>query len=260
MNKKFLSLLLGAVSLAGLEASENSIATGTQVTLNQDIRDSLPENVSKQLEQFVKGSKEMMDQYNGFVAVLDKAVKANKGLKESDKERILDALTYAAQCHQFQTRKNAKKTPYITHPIGVAESIITVGKVYDADVIIAALLHDTIEDTQATFQDIRSRFGDKVEGYVREVTDDKSLSSAKRKKLQIIHAPGKSKGAAIVKLSDKLYNLNNLLQDPPEEWTRERIDQYFQWAQSVVDNLPEANQPLKTEVHKVIQEYWKKQA
>ena len=260
MKKTFLSLLLGTISLAGLNASPASLASATQVQLSEVSRDSLKESVSKQFHTFVNGSKEMMDQYEGFVSVLQEAVKQNKGLKESDIERILDGLSYAAECHQFQKRKNAKATPYISHPIGVAESIITIGRVYDADVIIAALLHDTIEDTQATFHDIRARFGDRVEGYVREVTDDKSLSSAKRKKLQIIHASEKSKGAAIVKLSDKLYNLNNLLRDPPVEWTRDRIDQYFQWAQTVVDNLPEANKPLKEEVHKVVKEYWKKQA
>lgn len=260
MNKTFLCFILGATSLAGLQASSTQIASNTQVQLVDESRDSLKDSVSKQFQSFVKDSKEMMDQYENFVSILNKAARENKGLKESDVERILDAVSYAAECHQHQTRKNAKKTPYITHPIGVAESIITIGKVYDADIIIAALLHDTIEDTQATFQDVRSRFGTKVEGYVREVTDDKSLSTAKRKKLQIIHAPEKSKGAAIIKMSDKLYNLNNLLQDAPIEWTRERIDQYFQWAQSVVDNLPESNKPLKEEVHKVIQEYWQKQA
>lgn len=260
MKKTFLCFLLGATSLAGLQASSTQVASNTQVQLVEESRDSLKDSVSKQFKSFVKDSKEMMDQYENFVSILHKAARDNKGLKDSDVERILDAVSYAAECHQFQTRKNAKKTPYIAHPIVVAETIVTVGKVYDADIIIAALLHDTIEDTQATFQDIRSRFGDKVEGYVREVTDDKSLSAAKRKKLQIIHAPDKSKGAAIIKMSDKLYNLNNLLHDAPIEWTRERIDQYFQWAQSVVDNLPEANKPLKAEVHKVIQEYWKKQA
>ena len=260
MKKTFLSLLLGTISLTGLSADPASLASATQIQFSEASRDSLKDSISKQFHTFVNGSKEMMEQYEGFVSVLQEAVRQNKGLKESDVERVLDGLSYAAECHQFQKRKNTKGTPYISHPIEVAESIITIGKVYDADIIIAALLHDTIEDTQATFHDIRARFGDKVEGYVREVTDDKSLSSAKRKKLQIIHAPQKSKGAAIVKLSDKLYNLNNLLRDPPVEWTRERIDQYFQWAQTVVDNLPDANKPLKEEVHNVVKEYWKKQA
>lgn len=260
MNKKFFSLFLSSLSLVGLEAAPTSIASTTSVQLSETSRDSLRESVSKQFSVFVQGSQEMMDQYTGFVSALEEAVKDRKGLKESDMERILSSLTFAAQCHQHQTRKNAKKTPYITHPLAVAEKIVTVGKVYDADVIIAALLLDTIDDTHATFQDIRSRFGDRVEGYVRELTQDKSLSTVKRKKLQIIQAATRSKGAATIKLSEKLYNLNNLLQEPPTEWTRERIDQYFQWAQSVVDNLPDANQPLKDEVHKVIQEYWKKQS
>jgi hypothetical protein len=260
MKMKFLTLFLSSISLVGLEASPTATGSATTAFLSESSRDSLKDSVSKQFSVFVQGSQEMMEQYNGFVLALEDAVKDNKGLREADMERILDSLTFAAKCHQHQTRKNAKKTPYITHPLTVAEKILTLGKVYDADVIIAALLLDTIDDTHATFQDVRNRFGDKVEGYVRELTQDKSLSTVKRKKLQIIQASSKSKGAATIKLSEKLYNLNNLLQDPPSDWTRERIDQYFQWAQSVVDNLPEANKPLKDEVHRVIQEYWKKQA
>ncbi len=257
MLKKFLSFFLSAVSLLSLPLSSDAVAAGSSIELS---RDSLRENVNKEFNEFVKGSKDMMNQYDGFIAVLDKVIKEDKGLKLSDRERILDAVTYAAKCHQMQTRKNAKKTPYVSHPMMVAESVITIGKVYDADVIIGALLHDTIDDTQATFHDIREKFGSKVEGFVREVTEDNTLSAVKRKKMQIIHASEKSMGASVISMADHLYNLNNLLQDPPVDWTRDRIDQYFQWAQTVVDNLPEGSVLLKAEVHRVMQEYWKKQA
>lgn len=255
--KNFLYWLVSAASVIAIESPLEVIAVETRIEKTQD---SLTENVSKEFREFVKGSQDMMNQYEGFIAVLDRAIKENKGLKASDRERVLDAVTYAAKCHQMQTRKNAKKTPYVSHPMMVAESVMITAKIYDADVIIGALLHETIDGTQATFQEIREKFGSRVEGFVREVTEDTSLSTAKRKKLQIIHASEKSMGAAVINMADHLYNLNNLLQDPPMDWTRDRIDQYFQWSQTVIDNLPEGSIPLKQELHRVIQEYWKKQA
>ncbi|NDD57770.1 MAG: bifunctional (p)ppGpp synthetase/guanosine-3',5'-bis(diphosphate) 3'-pyrophosphohydrolase [Chlamydiae bacterium] len=258
--KKFLCYFLGIASLVGAQATSAAVAANTQVAQLETSRDSLRESVSKQFQEFVKGSKEMMNQYDGFINTLNKAIKEDKGLKAKDLDRILDAACFAAECHQHQTRKNAKQTPYVSHPIAVAESVVSIGKVYDADVIIAALLHETIDDTHATFSEIRERFGTKVESIVREVTEDKSLSSIKRKKIQIIQAPTRSEGASVVQMADQLFNLNNLLYDAPTDWPRERIDQYFQWSQSVVDNLPEASKSLKDELHRVIKEYWKKQA
>ena len=257
MNKKFLAILLGATSMIGINAAQPQIAAASRM---EESKDSLKDSVSKQFKVFVKGSKEMMSQYEGFLSSLKETKKEKNGLSDADIERILEALCYSAECHQAQVRKNAKKTPYISHPLSVAQSIVKLGKVYDADVIMAALLFDTIHDTHATFFDIRQKFGDKVEGYVRELSEDMNLSAAKRKKLQIIQASSKSKGAATIKLSEKLFNLNNLMHEPPMEWTRDRIDQYFLWAQALVESLPEANKPLKEEVHKVIAQYWKKQA
>ena len=257
--KKIMCLLLSVASIAGLNADPITLASSVKVEQTES-RDSLKDSVSKQFKEFVKGSKEMMLQYDGFVTALQNAAKENKGLSDKDVERILDAVSYSAECHQMQFRKNAQKTPYVSHPMSVAQTILTVGQVRDGDIIIAALLHDTIDETHATYQDIRSRYGSKVEGMVREVTEDKTLSSAKRKKIQIIQAPNKSSGAAIISLSDQIFNLNNLLQNPPIDWTRERIDQYFQWVQSVVNHLPDANAPLKEEANKLIKEYWKKQA
>jgi guanosine-3',5'-bis(diphosphate) 3'-pyrophosphohydrolase len=138
----------------------------------------------------------------------------------------------------------------------VADNLLSIGKVRDADVIIAALLHDTVEDTETSLEDILERFGTRTEGFVREVTDDKSLPKQTRKQLQIEHAPHKSAGAAQIKLGDKLYNLRNLIENPPEEWESQRIDEYFQWAQKVVDNLPWVNGSLKKAVDETIAQYW----
>ena len=255
--KSLVWFLVGVFSLSNI-----SIRASTQTVEieRSQSRDSLKENVSKEFREFVHGSKEMMYQYEKFVDTLNRAVKENRGLTEKDAEKILDALVYSAKCHQQQIRKNLQKTPYVSHPISVAEIVLTLGQVRDKDIIIAALLHDTIENTQATYQEISKRFGSKVEGYVREVTLDKDLSSVKKKKLQIIQAPNKSKGAATVLLADHAFNLNNLIQDAPADWTRERIDLYFQWVQSVVDRLPDANSGLKANVNQIIDQYWQKQS
>jgi guanosine-3',5'-bis(diphosphate) 3'-pyrophosphohydrolase len=211
------------------------------------------------VEKFAHANANVLKQFDRFKESLQKSY-SDKSMSKEDVELVLQGVAFAAEKHQAQTRKNADHTPYIIHPIGVADSIVRIGGVHDAKILVAALLHDTVEDTDTTFEEISKQFGDKIADYVKEVTDDKSLPTRARKKMQIIHAFHKSKGAAIIKLSDKLYNLNNLLQDPPKDWTRERIDQYFQWAQTVIENLPSANDDLKQAVHDVIAEYWEKQA
>jgi guanosine-3',5'-bis(diphosphate) 3'-pyrophosphohydrolase len=172
---------------------------------------------------------------------------------------ICSGIDFAAEKHRFQTRKNKEKTPYISHPLGVAYNLMEVGEVRDPSVIIGALLHDTVEDTQTTFDEIENKFGKLVVGLVKEVTDDKSLAKEARKRLQVINAAHKSKGAAQIKLADKLYNLNDLFNNPPADWTQTRIDRYYEWAQSVVDRLPEANDKLMDAVDDVINDYWEKQ-
>ena len=190
-----------------------------------------------------------------FIAELRQLL-SNGEILEHEVARILHAMSFAAEKHQSQTRKGAGQAPYIIHPIGVAHTLATLGQVRDPDVLIAALLHDTVEDTNTSFEEIRAQFGGRVESIVRELTDDKSLPKDERKYLQIVNAPHKSPEAAQIKLSDKLYNLTDLLNDPPPGWSAERIDTYFRWAQQVVDALPEANAPLKQAVDEVIAAYF----
>jgi len=192
----------------------------------------------------------VLAQYETFAMNL--AALEGKELSKEQINHIREAIRFSAIKHSLQTRKNAEQTPYIIHPIGVADSILTIGKVYDPEIIIAALLHDTVEDTDTSFEEIKETFGPVVEGYIREVTDDKSLPKEVRKQLQIDHASHKSEGATIVKLADKLYNLDSLHEDPPADWPKERIDEYFAWAKQVVDNLPPVNQPLKDAVDQTI--------
>lgn len=196
-------------------------------------------------------------QYDHFTEALLQAYLAGEGLIHKDLYRIIEAIEFSAQKHQFQTRKDPDSTPYIIHPIGVANNLLTIGNVRDPDIIIGALLHDTVEDTNTTFEEIEEKFGSRVTGFVSEVTDNKLLPQQSRKQLQIEHAPHKSAGAAQIKLADKLYNLIDLAQSPPPGWEKARVNAYFTWGQAVVDNLPWVNKPLKKAIDEVIQRYRK---
>src|SRR5579872_4517741 len=101
---------------------------------------------------------------------------------------VLKALAFAAHKHRKQRRKDAEASPYINHPIALANLLANEADVDDPVVICAALLHDTVEDTQTTFQELELEFGLEITNIVREVTDDKTLPKAERKRLQILHA------------------------------------------------------------------------
>ena len=107
----------------------------------------------------------------------------------------------------------------------------------DTATLAAALLHDTIEDTDTTAQDLETAFGQEVAGVVVEVTDDKKLDKAERKRLQIVHAPHISRRAKLVKLADKICNLRDISRSPPTDWSIERRREYFEWAMKVAIGL-----------------------
>lgn len=131
---------------------------------------------------------------------------------------------------------------------GVAHILTDLGKVTDLAVIQAALLHDTVEDTDTTLDEIKEHFGDEVARIVDEVTDDKSLPKMERKRLQIEHAPHASHKAKLVKLADKLYNLRDLQRATPTGWSNERIQEYFVFAYNVVAGLRGVNTPIEREL------------
>lgn len=151
--------------------------------------------------------------------------------------RVLDALAFAAEKHRDQRRKDAHAAPYINHPIALAQVLCREGKVCDADVICGALLHDTLEDTDTTAEELEARFGEHVRAIVEQVSDDKSLPKQERKRLQIVHAAGISDAAKLVKLADKICNLRDVADNPPSGWGLARRQDYFDWAKEVVDRL-----------------------
>ncbi|XP_072320813.1 guanosine-3',5'-bis(diphosphate) 3'-pyrophosphohydrolase MESH1 [Eucyclogobius newberryi] len=155
----------------------------------------------------------------------------------SDAVLLLETVNFAAEKHRNQRRKDPDATPYINHPIGVARILSHEAGVTDVCVLQAALLHDTVEDTDTSLQELDTCFGPVVSRIVSEVTDDKTLPKAERKRLQVEHAPHCSPQAKLVKLSDKLYNLRDLDTSTPVGWTEQRVQEYFVWACDVVKGL-----------------------
>jgi len=150
---------------------------------------------------------------------------------------LIGALSFAADKHRNQRRKDKEASPYINHPIMLARILSVEGGVDDALVLCAAVLHDTIEDTETRYEELVSQFGREIADVVREVTDDKALPKAERKQLQIEHAPHLSRAAKLVKLADKIANVRDVADHPPSEWPMERRREYFDWAKRVVDGL-----------------------
>ena len=158
---------------------------------------------------------------------------------------ILKAAHFAAQKHKDQRRKDKEVSPYINHPISVAKIISEIGNIEDPEVLAAALLHDTIENTETTVDELIDNFGERVCSLVQEVTDDKNLPKMERKQRQIEHAKEISEGAALIKLGDKISNVTDITNTPPTDWDSNRRLEYFEWAEKVINNCPKVNTSLE---------------
>jgi guanosine-3',5'-bis(diphosphate) 3'-pyrophosphohydrolase len=150
---------------------------------------------------------------------------------------VIKALVFAADKHRNQRRKDANASPYINHPIALANVLANEAGIEDGRVLIAAILHDTIEDTETSEQDLIREFGKDVADVVLEVTDDKMLPKAERKRLQIEHASRISRRAKLVKLADKICNLRDIAASSPAGWSLHRRQEYFDWAKAVIDGM-----------------------
>jgi len=166
---------------------------------------------------------------------------------------LLEAIDFAALKHRHQRRKDADQMPYINHPIAVAKLLAVEGGIDDPEVLIAAVLHDVLEDTDTEPEEIEALFGPKVCELVLEVTDDKKLPKQRRKHLQIQHAATSSEQAKLVKLADKICNLRDMTENPPTGWDIDRKREYFDWAKSVVDQLAGVHPGLE----QIFSEYYK---
>jgi guanosine-3',5'-bis(diphosphate) 3'-pyrophosphohydrolase len=162
----------------------------------------------------------------------------------SDAPALLAALDFAARRHRDQRRKGAEATPYINHPIEVAHLLSGAG-VTDPVTLQAALLHDTLEDTDTTPEELGSLFGDEVRRVVEEVTDDRRLPKEERKRLQTEHAPHLSPRAKLVKLGDKISNVRAIAHTPPAGWSDQRRREYLDWSDRVVAGCRGCNAALE---------------
>jgi guanosine-3',5'-bis(diphosphate) 3'-pyrophosphohydrolase len=173
-----------------------------------------------------------------------------------DSSLIIHAPNFAAFKHRNQRRKDADASPYINHPLALANVLCNEAGITDSVVICAALLHDTIEDTETTFAELQVEFGIAIASVVmarlrwipvfdHKVTDDKKLAKAERKRLQITHARTASRRARLVKLADKICNLRDLATNPPASWKLRRKRKYFDWSAEVIDALRGTNRKLE---------------
>jgi guanosine-3',5'-bis(diphosphate) 3'-pyrophosphohydrolase len=158
--------------------------------------------------------------------------------------RLLKAVAFAAEKHKDQRRKDVNAYPYINHPIAVATLLAEEGHVTDEELLLAAILHDTVEDTETSFAELEAHFGKRVAGIVREVTDDKTLRKEVRKRLQEEHAPHASPRAKQLRVADKICNIRDLVGSPPAGWSMERKEDYLLWTRRVVAGCRGVNEAL----------------
>ncbi|GAU91453.1 hypothetical protein RvY_03702 [Ramazzottius varieornatus] len=182
----------------------------------------------------------------------DEEQPSRKPTDQNDLALLLRTINFAAQKHSFQRRKDPEKTPYINHPIGVAHILASEGGITDVKVLQAAILHDTVEDTDTTLDEIEEEFGATIRHTVEEVTDKKALSYQERKAHQIARAPLVSERAKLVKLGDKLHNLRDLQRVRPVDWSQERVHQYFIWSGKVIEGLIGTNLPLEEKLRQLL--------
>jgi guanosine-3',5'-bis(diphosphate) 3'-pyrophosphohydrolase len=178
-----------------------------------------------------------------------------KEVAETEKAKsislLFKALAFSAEKHTKQRRKDIDKTPYINHPISLA-NILAQRWVIDENVLCAAILQESIEDAERTVGELQEHFGEKIASIVLEVTDDKSLEKSVRKQKQVEHAASISHEAKLVKLADKIANITDIINAPPEDWSNDRKKDYFDWAKAVVDNLRGAHQGLEKDFDDLI--------
>ena len=251
--KNIYSLLVPLLSIHPISAAVTPLAASEQ-QICQAASTSvvhLVSNTKERLQYLARNNTRVLDVYDSFSLELLKALREGEISKESV-NKILEAVEFSAEKHQTQTRKGVDKTPYIFHPIDVAYKLVTIGDCADADILIAALLHDTIEDTQTSATEIEKSFGETVKNYVLEVTDDMSLLKHARRKTQVEGAQHLSKGASLIRYGDKLSNISDLDSSPPIGWGKDDVVSYMDFVKSLIDNFTHKNSQFEEEIVKVL--------
>lgn len=167
---------------------------------------------------------------------------------------LLRAVDFAARKHRDQRRKDESASPYINHPVSVSLLLAEIGSVRDPEILAAAILHDTLEDTDTTPEELGKSFGHRIRKIVEEVTDDNSLPKAQRKRLQVEHASHLSPDAALIKLADKISNVLDVTYFPATHWSIQRRREYLDWAEEVIGNCHKVNNALEKLFGRVLEE------
>jgi guanosine-3',5'-bis(diphosphate) 3'-pyrophosphohydrolase len=168
--------------------------------------------------------------------------------------RLFHALDFAASKHREHRRKDAVRSPYVNHLIEVIDILTNTGEVEDEPTLMAAALHDTLEDTATTAEELEAAFGPEVRAIVEEVSDDERLPKSERKRLQVERAAERSRAAKLVMLGDKISNVRDVTRRPPPAWTLEGTGRYFDWTEQVVARIRGTNAALEALYDDVLQE------
>jgi guanosine-3',5'-bis(diphosphate) 3'-pyrophosphohydrolase len=215
------------------------------------------ETVAQQIEKTRKTLAVQTSSNGDVLSLFDQVVeqweKQSNEQANFEIQKLLNAVEFAAIHHNGQTRKDVAKTPYIIHPIGVAKSLWEEGKVRNTDVLTAALLHDTLEDTKITGKDIERHFGSSVRLIVEEVTNDPKLSTQENKQRQIDKASQLSPNAKLVKLADRLNNVRDL-RKLPADWGKMDVLRYLYWGDRLLYVLKGTNSTLEKALEREILE------
>lgn len=172
---------------------------------------------------------------------------------------LFEALSFSADKHRLQKRKDATGTPYINHPLGVARNIAFLDSLTGkekSDIINGAILHDTIEDTDTTYEEIQIRFNKEVADIVQEVTNKKELSSEESKKYELERAKTLSLPASLIRISDKIENIKDINNLQPVNWEKWRKINYCEWAKALVDNIKIEHVAVKQLKNLFLQRYY----
>ena len=172
----------------------------------------------------------------------------------NDLTTLLKAVKFSAEKHRDQRRKGVEASPYINHPIEVAEAIATIAGVSDLTILVAAILHDTVEDTLTKPDEIEAEFGREVRLIVQEVTDDKRLTKMERRRLQVEHAAHASSAAQLIKIADKMSNVRDIKNHPPAGWPLQRRLEYLDFSDRVVDGCRGVSALLEESYDEVVRD------
>lgn len=157
---------------------------------------------------------------------------------------VVRAAYFAGEKHRLQRRSDIEQTPYINHPLELAHILTEEGDIYCMDTICASLLHDTLEDTETSPEELNKHFGEIITSIVIEVSNDMTLNSQQRREYELRKVASLSNKAKLVKIADKLANIRDVSTMPPAGWTREKKQNYFDFALEIVDQVKDASPRL----------------